>query len=1042
MALRRKKLPLRGHLLSRAGFRLWRIYDALDASHAVAERGTGTLRERLTTMRDERLADLGGRDEKGRPRWASSASNEKRVAGAVPVDRKNIKKALFAVGIPRKNIRIGRCYVPAVPELEDVRIGDVPLPDGPMFGREREAADVAWRAQAGVLYLVGVPGIGKSHLARDVGSRLAGKEHQLYPGGVWYVDVHGVVDAADETALHQCLAITLEQIRMQGSGRSLLIVDGADGLAASCSYLLQFCREASEVCLLITARTAPRNVPHYRLGALRVSAGDADAAEASLAQRLARSPAVRLYVERVRRWQPTFAVTPEVAGQIYDECTACHGVPAQLIARADVAIKVLTDKPDPKMLLSGYYVPRESEERAILSYLAQHRAQINPPFGLLLSVEGDGGMGKTRLMREAWARHVPSETEVRVWVDFTQAFAAGMDHAGSEEFLYEAFLRHLAMAFPLLPSHDPATTVLTYLRGKAGILVFDNLETVQCTFVEDFLRRLRRDCPRLCVLCTTRLSLAKITQAVIDLNGGMTPNEAVRLFLKRWREACSPAGEFQAINQADVLAIVDVSGRIPLAVELIAAVGRADTPPALLAAELTAMRAEAANSAAFLERFADPDSAAARRWSSVEASMLWSYRHIRRWVGAQHGAAVEHAFVLCGTFAGPFLDEDFAAVDGLAGVRHLEALHAAHLIDRDPETGAWRQHVFLHEFTRKLLNALPDAAALRDRHADHYWRQFRTNAEDLAVRQGGVARIAFAEPNWTQAGYTLLHRAAAGDEIAARTFRESRAALHKYVWFGCWIPQLFLGEAAKLCRRYRDQAAEAHCISGIAVSLSQRGLHDAAEPVWQEAARLYQAAGDRARWANAVRVLASIAQERGQLEEACIGYREAIRLHGDERSDVALYCFRDLAGIASREGRLDEAEAGFKTTMKGFADLKLRNNVADCVIGLAEVCQKRGDFLTERRLYKQALREFRKVDDTFGIHGCFWRLSDAGTRATEAAGKQGRRLRALREAKLALARIETARVMNQRFCNPYVADLIAARSQRVKVVLSAMDVTT
>ena len=98
--------------------------------------------------------------------------------------------------------------------------------------------------QARLLTLTGIGGCGKSRLAIKLAERLL----QLFPDGVWYVDMASLMDA-ERVALTVATTLDIREEKDRpiadtlcarlSSQRTLLVLDNCEHLAAACAALVQ-----------------------------------------------------------------------------------------------------------------------------------------------------------------------------------------------------------------------------------------------------------------------------------------------------------------------------------------------------------------------------------------------------------------------------------------------------------------------------------------------------------------------------------------------------------------------------------------------------------------------------------------------------------------------------------------------------------------------------------------------------------------------------------------------------------------------------------
>ncbi|MBK9243738.1 MAG: tetratricopeptide repeat protein [Burkholderiales bacterium] len=256
---------------------------------------------------------------------------------------------------------------------------NLPLQPSSFVGRERELEEVkSALAGARLVTLLGMGGLGKTRLSLQVASEVM---HQFIDG-VWFVDLSPIRDAelvASEAAhvlgvteepgrpLLQTLCAHLKQRRV------LLILDNCEHLIKAAADLAHAIVRAAPNVRIVSSSREPLHVPGektYPILPLPVPKKD-DGLET-----LAKSTAVRLFVERAQAHKPAFALTEREAPLVAELVARLEGIPLALeLAAARVRSMSVLDinarlKHRYKLLTGGGRVLQERQQtlRALVDW--------------------------------------------------------------------------------------------------------------------------------------------------------------------------------------------------------------------------------------------------------------------------------------------------------------------------------------------------------------------------------------------------------------------------------------------------------------------------------------------------------------------------------------------------------------------------------------------------------------------------------------------------------------------------------------------------
>ncbi|WP_345750260.1 ATP-binding protein [Microbacterium rhizophilus] len=230
--------------------------------------------------------------------------------------------------------------IPPTPESR------IPVPPTSTIGRDREIAEVRSLFERGtkLVSLVGPGGIGKSRLAIEVAQGTA----DLFPDGRYFLPLEGVFEPGlllptvayvlgirdtGETALEERIS------RALASRRVLLVLDNFEQIVEAAPLLVRLLDVAPSASLLVTSRTVLR-IRGERVFEVKALGVPDTVAHPSI-ERVRRSPAGALFVDRAQAVKPDFELSAENAPAVADICRRLEGLPLA-IELAAAKVRLLT----------------------------------------------------------------------------------------------------------------------------------------------------------------------------------------------------------------------------------------------------------------------------------------------------------------------------------------------------------------------------------------------------------------------------------------------------------------------------------------------------------------------------------------------------------------------------------------------------------------------------------------------------------------------------------------------------------------------------
>jgi DNA-binding NtrC family response regulator/predicted ATPase len=341
--------------------------------------------------------EAGGEDEAariarvlGETRW-----NVSRAAARLGLTRNALRHRIDKHGLSpeRPSAPTGASMPASTPRPGPAATPVLPLSVTSLIGRERELHEIALRlATHRVVTLTGTGGVGKTRLALTVGPQL----RNLCTDGVWFVELASLADGAlIPQTVASALGLSEDPARSPveiltaalAGRRTLLILDNCEHLIGACAELVEtLVRACPQLRVLVTSRER-LNIPGESTFRVPPLALPDDTARA--VGDLARSEAVRLFVERARLVDPEFALTGENASAVVELCRRLDGLPLAIeLAAARVRLlsveQVVARLTDRFRLLTGGGRTTIARQQTLRAALDWSHDLLSPPERALL----------------------------------------------------------------------------------------------------------------------------------------------------------------------------------------------------------------------------------------------------------------------------------------------------------------------------------------------------------------------------------------------------------------------------------------------------------------------------------------------------------------------------------------------------------------------------------------------------------------------------------------------------------------------------------
>ncbi|HET6650729.1 MAG TPA: adenylate/guanylate cyclase domain-containing protein [Candidatus Limnocylindria bacterium] len=542
----------------------------------------------------------------------------------------------------------------------------------------------------------------------------------------------------------------------------------------------------------------------------------------------------------------------------------------------------------------------------------------------LLTLTGPGGSGKTRLAIEAARELVGDAPDGVFWIGLAELTDA------------ELALAEVARTIGApddLPEH---------IGDRRLVLVLDNLE--QVLDIGPRLAVLLEACPNLRILATSRERLRVRGEEEFQVPP-LPGTDAERLFEER-------AG----VGGPEVAELCRRLDNLPLAVELAAARARVLSPQQILA------RLEKR-----LDLFRGGRDADARQ-QTLRGAIEWSHDLL--------DAGERELFARLGVFRGGW---NFEAAEAVADaeIDTLASLVDKSLVTRTEERFGMLET--LRVFAEERLAALPDEAAVRARHLDHFiglaetWYDARFASEPtllrlvdadtdnvraafewaLEHRPDDAVRLAGAvAPLWSLGGRTSEAKArlSRAMERSPGVDRSHVRALTELAEFDDDVEGL--QDAVGLWRRLGDADGEADALESLGWAFDAIGDYAAAQSAYEQSLAIRERIGSPELHGLSSRAgLCHVFVARARTTEAAATASELLALARSQDAvlmeELALHFLADCSLV---DGDFAEAEIRYRAALACAHDAGLVRRETDEVIGVAMALAGSGEHARAVRL--------------------------------------------------------------------------------------------
>jgi predicted ATPase/DNA-binding SARP family transcriptional activator/Tfp pilus assembly protein PilF len=598
----------------------------------------------------------------------------------------------------------------------------------------------------------------------------------------------------------------------------------------------------------------------------------------------------------------------EVSADLQATCEPATGAPAP---RAD----------------GGAFFGRGAELLAISHLIgATHAAPL-----LLV---GPGGIGKSRLLREAVRRFGQRLAHGAVYVDLQGV------HAG--DVLAERIAR--ALALPLVGSADPWDALRAPLQRRALLLALDSFDLLGSAARS--IERLQAQCPGLRIVISSRVRPALSGARTLGIDGLTCPPpddgdvaafDAVQLFTHHARRA---RPDFDLADEAPAVAeICRLVDGLPLALQLAAGwvrLFRCTDIASDLRRDLALLNAA--------DTEGTPGVAAI-----LEQSWSLLVPHERR------------TLALLAVFHGPFDQAAVRAVSG-ASLAVIGALIDKSLL-RSEGDARLSLHPLVQRFAWQRLQAgdgACDEAQARRRHAEHYANLLEGLGQPVTDHQRCIAVVGIDLENFRAAWRTHVE---AGDAAAIARCISALSDYHLHRGPQALALQMLDEAEPLLLRASPPQTAALHGLLRWRALLCYRmGEMARAEANLQRARELPQAELNSLERRRRLNIQGVVAWARGDLRVARGEFEQALVGAESDGDSMLGDLLGNLGLIALAEGRDDEARQCFADALAQHRRFGNTLGEVQQLLNLGSVCSAQRQWREVLRLMGEGLALARTID--------------------------------------------------------------------------------
>lgn len=615
--------------------------------------------------------------------------------------------------------------------------------------------------------------------------------------------------------------------------------------------------------------------------------------------------------------------------------------------------------------------------------LEQITTLLNTPDTRLLSLYGQGGIGKTRLVLHAGLEQLKQE-------QFKDGnYLVELDALSSFEQIPSEITQTLNIE---LNETDLTQQIISFIADKQFLLILDNFDHL----VEgaQLCSQLLRNCPHLKMLISSRerLNIAEeyaleITGLSVPQRGNLTLEEAldydiIKLFIDRAKRA-KLTYTFSEQDIEAVTSIAQLVEGLPLGIEL-AAAGISLMNPQAIADAITQD----------LDSLYTPARDVNTRHQSLRTTFDYSWNLL-----SEKEQTVLKNLSVC---IGGFTREAASNIAG-ANIPILRSLLDKALLRVD-NTGRYTRHMLLYQYTQERFEQdKENKHKLEEQHASYY-RDYAEQAEPQLISKGQLEWLKKLESDkdnlrkalrwnlnhdvesalrqaaalrrfWETRGYLTEGRSWLSDVLAKTKDTQSLNYLKANYALGVLThrqkglseAQKYFDESEISARQLGNKTILADAINYQAGAAWSKGNLDHAQKLLNDSIEIKRELGDKRGVAVSLSNLGLLAKNQNNLDLAKALYTESLEISKQliDKSRIAL-SLKNLGDISHLEGALDKARSLYQKSLAIYIEQNDIRNESKTTISLGYIYLSEGQYSNAHQLFSKSLKLSQNCSSVIG----------------------------------------------------------------------------